>query len=115
MTKPTHSRRNFLAATGVAIGLPLLESFNLRAYAQESAAPRRRMVAVNVGLGIHAPNLIPQAAGRDYETLRRDYLASFRARHETLVEAGLGHREQLHLDLQPLERDFPPPAPAAGM
>ena len=58
---------------------------------------------------------VEDAAGRDYETLRRDYLASFRARHETLVEAGLGHREQLHLDLQQLERDFPPPAPAAGM
>ena len=30
-------------------------------------APRRRLVAVNVGLGLHAPNIVPQQAGRDYE------------------------------------------------
>jgi hypothetical protein len=31
------------------------------------AAPRRRLVAVNVALGLHAPNIAPQRAGRDYE------------------------------------------------
>ena len=63
---PRLSRRTFLRAAGVAIGLPFLESFQPRAFAGESAA-RRRLVAVNVGLGLHAPNIVPQEAGRNYE------------------------------------------------
>lgn len=62
----TLSRRNFLRASGVALSLPLLEAMEPAAFAAE-ASPKRRMVAVNVGLGLHAPNIIPKAAGRDYE------------------------------------------------
>ncbi len=60
------SRRALLSAGGVTIGLPLLEAMQPRAFAA-STAPRRRMVAINIGLGLHAPNLIPAQAGRDYE------------------------------------------------
>lgn len=62
------SRRSLLQASGVAVGLPLLDAMSLtkRAFAND-AAPRRRMVAVNVGLGLHAPNIVPERAGRDYE------------------------------------------------
>lgn len=61
------SRRTFLRASGVAISLPFLESLHSRAQAAEKSTPRRRLVAVNVGLGLHAPNIIPKQAGRNYE------------------------------------------------
>lgn len=60
------SRRSFLRASGVAVSLPFLESLQTRAFAAK-APVKRRMVAVNVGLGLHAPNIVPQQAGRDYE------------------------------------------------
>ncbi|MDP6444703.1 MAG: DUF1552 domain-containing protein [Pirellulaceae bacterium] len=60
-----HSRRTFLRASGIAVGLPLLEALQPARAAE--AAPRRRLVAVNVALGLHAPNIAPQRAGRDYE------------------------------------------------
>ena len=62
----TPSRRTFLRASGVAVGLPFLEALQPRAFAADSS-PRRRMVAVNVGLGLHAPNIVPATAGRNYE------------------------------------------------
>ncbi|MGB3120641.1 MAG: DUF1552 domain-containing protein [Verrucomicrobiales bacterium] len=58
------TRRSFLRGAGVAIGLPFLESLPAMA---GSAKGRRRMVAVNVGLGLHAPNMIPTTTGKDYE------------------------------------------------
>lgn len=61
------SRRNFLRAAGVGVALPFLDAFESRARAQTKAKPRRRMVAINLGLGLHAPNIVPQKAGRDYE------------------------------------------------
>ncbi len=63
------SRRTFLRASGVAIGLPFLDAMQSRALA---AAPtvKRRMVAINVGFGFHAPNFNPAKAGRDYELSR---------------------------------------------
>jgi len=64
------SRRTFLRGSGVALGLPLLEAMtSLRAAAATAdAAARTRMVAINVGLGLHVPHIIPEKAGRDYET-----------------------------------------------
>jgi hypothetical protein len=59
------SRRTLLRASGVAVGLPFLEAMT-PAFAR-SAPPRRRMVAVNFGLGLHLPHLVPAKAGRDYE------------------------------------------------
>ena len=62
----TPSRRTFLRASGVAVGLPFLDALQPRTFAADSS-PRRRMVAVNVGLGLHAPNIVPATAGRSYE------------------------------------------------
>jgi hypothetical protein len=53
-----------LRASGVALGLPFLDAMT-PAFAR-SAAPRRRMVAVNFGLGLHLPHLVPATTGRDY-------------------------------------------------
>ncbi|HIE99767.1 MAG: DUF1552 domain-containing protein [Fuerstiella sp.] len=62
----TLSRRTFMRASGVAVGLPFLDAMQPRASAADTS-PRRRMVAVNVGLGLHAPNIVPTTAGRDFE------------------------------------------------
>jgi hypothetical protein len=53
-----------LRASGVALGLPFLDAMT-PAFAR-SAAPRRRMVAINFGLGLHLPHLVPTTTGRDY-------------------------------------------------
>ncbi len=60
------TRRTLLRSAGVAVSLPLLEAAEPTAFADD-APPRRRMVAINVGLGIHAPNIVPQQSGRNYE------------------------------------------------
>ena len=66
---------HFLRGAGVAIALPFLES-PLRGRRRR---PRRRIVAIDVGLGLHAPNIIPKQAGRDYElTTYLKLLADFR-------------------------------------
>ncbi len=60
-------RRTFLRASGVTIGLPFLEGMlPTGSKAAEAALAKRRMVAINVGLGLHAPNIIPEKAGSDY-------------------------------------------------
>src|SRR5260221_9573831 len=64
MSAKSMSRRQMLRASGVALGLPFLDAMT-PAFARP-AAPRRRMVAVNFGLGLHLPHLVPAAGGRDY-------------------------------------------------
>lgn len=58
------SRRQMLRASGVALALPYLEAMT-PAFARTAPA-KRRMVAINLGLGLHLPHLVPAAAGRDY-------------------------------------------------
>jgi hypothetical protein len=90
MTSPHVSRRAFLKAAGVTMALPLLESFGVRA---ATAAPPRRMVAMCFALGLHAPNLIPTKAGRDFATT--PYLESLgkEMRERMTVCSGLSHPE----------------------
>ena len=63
------SRRCFLRAGGVSLALPMLESAPRSALGQNISAiqadkPKRRMVAVNVELGLH-----PQHAGASRQKL----------------------------------------------
>ena len=58
------SRRTLLRAAGVAVSLPLLES--LGGAAQVDSRRARRMVAINVGLGLHRPNIQPSETGHNY-------------------------------------------------
>jgi hypothetical protein len=82
----TLSRRTFLRAAGVSLALPLLSP---RAFAAPVAAPRR-MVLICTPLGLHAPNLFPEAAGRDYKpTPYLDVLKDFR--EDLTVVSGLSH------------------------
>ena len=61
-------RRTFLRSSGVALGLPLLQSMTPQtSRAAEEGGEARRMVAICAPLGIHTPHLFPEAAGRDYE------------------------------------------------
>jgi len=70
------TRRTFLRASGVAVGLPFLESVR---GAERKVAAKRRLVAVNVGLGLHTPNIVPAQAGGNYAlTPYLDAIGEFR-------------------------------------
>ncbi len=86
------TRRQFLQAAGVSLALPLLES-NGTLHASFGREAPRRMVAICLAYGLHAPNLFPERAGRDFETT--PYLAALGkdlAGHFTLV-SGTSHPE----------------------
>ena len=91
------SRRSFLRASGVSLGLPLLDSMPRTATADESESrqtnrPKRRMVAVNVELGLHGPNITPTQSGSNYELSR--YLKVLeRFRDDFTYISGASHPE----------------------
>ncbi len=62
-------RRHFLRASGVTLALPFLEAMlPCGSKAAEAALNKPRMVAINIGLGLHTENIIPEIAGADYKT-----------------------------------------------
>ena len=77
---PRLDRRTFLRGTGVALSLPLLDAMLPRLVsAADKSRPRRRMVLIDLGFGLHAPNLFPEKSGRDYEpTPYLDVIRDFR-------------------------------------
>ncbi len=87
-------RRRFLRGLGVGISLPLLDAMRPAFAASGSVAgPPRRFVAMCAGLGFHAPFLIPQKTGRDYElTPYLDLLKEHR--DDFTILSGLSHPEQ---------------------
>jgi hypothetical protein len=88
---PDHclTRRTFLRASGVALCLPVLESLGA---SSGTAAPKRRLMAIGLGLGLHAPNLIPETTGRDY--LLTPYLERLKEfRDDFTVISGTSHPE----------------------
>ena len=87
------NRRTFLRASGIAIGLPLLDAMApaCRAEAKKSADAPRRMVLIGRPLGMYAPNFFPEQAGRDYEPSR--YLkALVPHKQDFTVISGMSHR-----------------------
>ncbi len=86
-------RRTFLKAAGVTLALPWLEALApRRARGSEKASPPRRMVCICTPLGLHAANLFPEKAGRDYEaTPYLDVLQDHR--EDFTVMSGLSHPE----------------------
>jgi len=84
------NRRTFLRGAGVAVALPVLEYFAPRSFADAGTPPIRRMVAICTPLGLHAPNLFPEQAGKAYATT--PYLEQFRDfRNDMTVISGLAH------------------------
>lgn len=66
-------RRTFLRASGVAVGLPLLDAMlpiGLCAERKAEALRARRMVFINRPLGFHLPFMTPAETGRDYVASR---------------------------------------------
>ncbi|MBT6396530.1 DUF1552 domain-containing protein [bacterium] len=80
------SRRTFLRAAGVAMGLPLLESFGA---ASVQGSPKR-MIAINQDLGFIPKLFFPKGEGRDYEL--SPYLEKIaKHREQFTVFSGLSH------------------------
>jgi hypothetical protein len=85
------SRRTFLRAAGVSLGLPLLEAM-LPAFAARSGATPRRMVAMCTDLGMLPGEFFPKTAGRDYSL--PPYLKPFDdVRGDFSVFSGVSHPE----------------------
>jgi hypothetical protein len=84
------NRRVLLKAAGVSMALPALEALSPRSAFAAAPVMQRRMVCMCAPLGIHAPNFIPEQAGRDYALpayleLIKDY------RDDFTVISGLCH------------------------
>ena len=60
------TRRNFLRAGGVAIALPMMESFTPLARAAEGKKSVKRMVCLSNNYGIYQKAFFPTEAGRSY-------------------------------------------------
>ena len=87
-TKTSLSRRAFLKGTGATVALPFLSAMT-PAFAKTATAPKR-FVAMNAGLGFHAPNFIPTEAGANYKA--PVYLEKLVAhRKDFTVFSGLSH------------------------
>ncbi len=92
---PTLNRRRFLRTSGVALGLPFLQSLLPRAMAATKASPVpvggiKRMVAIGAPLGFHTPLLFPETKGFDYKAT--PYLEPLQAHRDKFsVLSGLMH------------------------
>ena len=85
------SRRTLLRASGVALGLPMLDSMSSAAGAKDEAPPRR-MVAIQTNQGIMPHLFFPENAGKDYEL--SPYLQFFEPiRDKFTVFSGLSHTD----------------------
>ena len=92
MPRSPLSRRTFLQASGVAIGLPFLEAM-VPAFAADKkrAVDPPRMVLIGQPLGIYGPNFFPDKQGRDYTPSR--YLKLLQDhRDQFTVFSGMSHR-----------------------
>jgi hypothetical protein len=93
MHKPLN-RRTFLRASGVAIGLPLLDAMlpvGSGATRKAAAMSAKRLVLIGRPLGLHTPYLFPEKIGKDYEATR--YLKPLEGyRDQFTVFSGMSHR-----------------------
>ncbi len=64
------NRRTILRGTGVSLTLPWLGAMTPAFAREDEQQPPKRFVAMTLGLGLHAPNLNPEQAGRDYQPSR---------------------------------------------
>lgn len=86
-------RRRFLQGAGVAMALPLLDSFLPRARGAEAAPSGKKMVCICTSLGLHAPFLFPAETGADYTPT--PYLEMLKEhRQDFTLFSGLSHPDQ---------------------
>jgi hypothetical protein len=101
MTDRFLGRRHFLQAAGVTLALPLLESTGaFAAQAASGAQPvkaaaqqPRRMLVVCFGLGLHAPNLFPTEAGRNFKSTPYLDALGKDLRDQMTIVSGTSHPE----------------------
>ena len=87
-TKHSLNRRAFLKGTGAAVALPFLSAMT-PAFGTTPVAPKR-FLAMNAGLGFHAPHFFPSETGTNYEA--STYLQELSAhRDDFTVFSGLSH------------------------
>jgi len=87
-TKTSLNRRAFLKGSGATVALPFLSAMT-PAFAKTSEVPKR-FVAMNAGLGFHAPNFIPTHAGTNYKAPL--YLQKLeKHRKDFTIFSGLSH------------------------
>src|SRR3974390_2083306 len=88
------NRRSFLRASGVCIGLPMLDAMvpvGLSAEQNAAAMHPKRMLLISRPLGYHAPYFFPEKTGKDYELTRYlKALADYRS--DFTVFSGMSHR-----------------------
>ena len=91
LTRPVN-RRTFLRASGVAMGLPLLESM-APALTRAAAASPKRLVTICSTLGLFSSSWFPKTAGAGYEATEYLGLIDEHRSRYTLF-SGLSHEEQ---------------------
>ncbi|MEM9657335.1 MAG: DUF1552 domain-containing protein [Planctomycetota bacterium] len=86
------SRRTVLRGAGVAMSMPWLTAMSPARAAGRDAQSPRRVVAMTLGLGLHAENLFPSSSGRDYKP--SPYLEQLQdLREQFTVVSGASHPE----------------------
>ena len=83
-------RRRVLRGTGVAMGLPWLTAMSKSFAGPSDKRSPKRFVAMSLGLGLVAENLVPKSSGRDY-TLSPYLKALSDLRNEFTVVSGTSH------------------------
>ncbi|MEM9480056.1 MAG: DUF1552 domain-containing protein [Verrucomicrobiota bacterium] len=84
------SRRTLLRAGGVSLALPVLDAMTPAFAKTQEAMHAKRFVGVSLSLGLHYPHLVPETAGKDYQTSR--YLQSLQdIRNDFTVVSGSSH------------------------
>ena len=63
------NRRTLLKSGGVAIALPWLEAMGTSTWGaeQKTGGEPRRMVLINLGLGLYSPAFYPQQPGKNFQ------------------------------------------------
>ena len=92
LTRPL-DRRTFLRASGVALGLPLLESMAPAPVRAAAAAGPRRLVTICSTLGLYSSSWFPKTAGAGYEATEYLRLIDGHRSRYTLF-SGFSHEEQ---------------------
>ena len=96
-------RRHFVRSPGIALALPMLESFAGDAELASQAPPVKRLVAIGSYLGFHTPSWFPRQAGGDY-TISEVLAPIDDLRHDFTLFSGLDpsdHGAVTFLDLHP--------------
>ena len=92
LTRPL-DRRTFLRASGVALGLPLLESMAPAPVRAAAADGPRRLVTICSTLGLYSSSWFPKTAGAGYEATEYLRLIDGHRSRYTLF-SGFSHEEQ---------------------